>query len=123
QYAHQQYPTGAGLKTGSRIHIIPFSATTADPRSGMIATGLADEVTQVLIRNGTIDVLALSTKDSRASQIQADMILTGSVRSNAGVIRLTASLVDARMGTYVWTEAYDMPADAPVLALQTALAA
>jgi TolB-like protein len=51
------------------------------------------------------------------------MLLTGSVRSSAGVIRLTASLVDARMGTYVWTEAYDMPADDPVLTLQTGLAA
>lgn len=123
QYAHPSYQTGAGLKTGSRIHIIPFSATTADDRSGMIANGLAEEVTQVLIRNGTVDVLAHSTKDGTAPQIQADMFLTGSVRSNAGVIRLTASLVDARMGTYVWTEAYDMPADAPVLTLQTALAA
>jgi hypothetical protein len=28
----------------------------------------------------------------------------------------------ARMGTYVWTEAYDMPADEPVLILQTGLA-
>ena len=53
---------------------------------------------------------------------RADMLLTGSVRSNAGVIRLTASLMDARMGTYVWTEAYDMPADDPVLTLQTGLA-
>ena len=52
----------------------------------------------------------------------ADMLLTGSVRSNAGVISLTASLIDARMGTYIWTEAYDMPADDPVLAIQTALA-
>jgi TolB-like protein len=51
------------------------------------------------------------------------MLLTGSVRSNAGVIRLTASLIDARMGTYIWTDAYDMPADDPVLAIQTALAA
>ena len=50
------------------------------------------------------------------------MLLTGSVRSNAGVIRLTASLIDARMGTYIWTEAYDMPADDPVLAIQNALA-
>jgi TolB-like protein len=38
------------------------------------------------------------------------------------VIRLTASLVDVRMGTYVWTEAYDIPADDPVLILQTGLA-
>ena len=50
------------------------------------------------------------------------MLLTGNVRLNAGVIRLTASLMDARMGTYVWTEAYDMPADEPVLILQTGLA-
>ena len=123
QYSHPQYQTGTGLKTGSRIHIIPFTATTADGRSGMIANGLADEVTQVLIRNGTVGVLAHPTRNGTASRIRADMFLTGSVRSNAGVVRLTANLVDARMGTYVWTEAYDMPADAPVLTLQTALAA
>jgi TolB-like protein len=37
------------------------------------------------------------------------------------VIRLTASLVDARIGMYVWTEAYDMSVDNPVLMLQTGL--
>ena len=76
----------------------------------------------MLTRNGTVGILAPPTKDKGASRAQADMFLTGSVRSNAGVIRITASLVEARMGTYVWTDSYDMPADAPVLALQTAFA-
>ena len=37
------------------------------------------------------------------------------------MIRLTASLVDARIGMYVWTEAYAMSVDNPVLMLQTGL--
>jgi TolB-like protein len=104
------------------IQVLPFSAVTTDDRSAAIAAGLADEVTQVLTVHGTLGVLAPPDKIGGVTPNRADMLLTGSVRSNAGVIRLTASLVDARMGTYVWSEAYDMPADDPVLTLQTGLA-
>ena len=79
-------------------------------------------MTQVLTQNGSLVVLAPPDKGGGVMRGRADMLLTGSVRSNAGVIRLTASLIDARMGTYVWTETYDMPADDPVLILQTGLA-
>jgi TolB-like protein len=88
-----------------------------------VAAGLADEVTQVLTRHGTLGVLAPSDRSGGSSLSHTDMILTGSVRMNAGVIRMTASLVDTRMGTYVWTEAYDRPAMEPVLTLQAGLAA
>jgi TolB-like protein len=102
------------LQSSPRLQILPFSAATPDERSAVVAAGLADEVIQVLTRHGTVDVLGPAPG--------AAMLLTGSVRSNAGVIRLTASLIDARMGTYIWTEAYDMPADDPLLAIQNALA-
>jgi TolB-like protein len=83
---------------------------------------LPDEVTQVLTRHGTVDVLGPALGATGVPHAGAAMLLTGSVRSNAGVIRLTASLIDARMGTYIWTEAYDMPVGDPVLVIQTALA-
>jgi TolB-like protein len=109
-------------KANPIILVLPFSAATTDDRSAAIAAGLADEVTQVLTRHGTLGVLAPTDKTGSVTRGRADMLLTGSVRSNGGVIRLTASLIDARMGTYVWTEAYDMPADDPLLTLQTELA-
>jgi TolB-like protein len=109
-------------KTNPTIQVLPFSAATTDDRSTAIAAGLADEVTQVLTRYGTLAVLAPPEKVGGVTRGRADILLTGSVRSNGGVIRLTASLVDARMGTYVWTEAYDMPANDSLLTLQTELA-
>jgi TolB-like protein len=109
-------------KTNPTIQVLPFSAATTDDRSTAIAAGLADEVTRVLTRHGTVGVLAPPEKTGGVTRGRADILLTGSVRSNGGVIRLTASLVDARMGTYIWTEAYDMPADDPLLTLQTELA-
>jgi TolB-like protein len=105
------------------IRVLPFSATTTDDRSVAVAAGLADEVTQVLTRHGTLGVLAPPDRSGGVSLNHTDMILTGSVRVNAGVIRMTASLVDTRMGAYVWTETYDRPAIEPVLTLQTGLAA
>lgn len=110
----QRHSTAFRLQSSPTLRILPFSAATPDERSAVVAAGLADEVTQVLTRHGAVDVLGHAPG--------AAMLLTGSVRSNAGVIRLTASLIDARMGTYIWTEAYDMPADDPVLAIQNALA-
>ena len=40
-----QYTTAASLTAGLSIQVLPFSATTADDRSGVIAAGMADEVT------------------------------------------------------------------------------
>jgi TolB-like protein len=110
------------LHSTPTLQVLPFSATTLDERSAVVAAGLADEVTQVLTRHGTVGVLGPASGATGASHAGAAMLLTGSVRSNAGVIRLTASLIDARRGTYIWTEAYDTPADGPVLTIQTALA-
>jgi TolB-like protein len=104
------------------LQVLPFSAATLDERSTMVAVGLADEVTQALTRRGTVSVLGPAPTATGVPHAGAAMLLTGSVRSNAGVIRLTASLIDTRMGTYIWTETYDMPADDPVLAIQTVLA-
>jgi TolB-like protein len=114
-FPSRRQSTAFDLQSSPTLRILPFSAATPDERSAVVAAGLADEVTQVLTRHGAVDVVGPTPG--------AAMLLTGSVRSNAGVIRLTASLIDARMGTYIWTEAYDMPADDPVLAIQTALAA
>jgi TolB-like protein len=111
------------LQSSPTLRVLPFSPATPDERSAVVAAGLADEVTQVLTRHGAVDVVGPTPGATGAPHAGAVMLLTGSVRSNAGVIRLTASLIDARMGTYIWTDAYDMPADDPVLAIQTALAA
>lgn len=110
------------FQSAPTLQVLPFLAATSDERSAVVAAGLADEVTQELTRHGTIGVLGPAPGATGASQAGAAMLLTGSVRSNAGVIRLTASLIDARRGTYIWTESYDTPADGPVLAIQTALA-
>ncbi len=118
----QRHSTVFSLQSSPTLRILPFSAATPDERSAVVAAGLADEVTQVLTRHGTVDVLGPASGSDRRLPCRSGMLLTGSVRSNAGVIRLTASLIDARMGTYIWTEAYDMPAGDPVLAIQTALA-
>jgi TolB-like protein len=118
----QRHSTVFSLQSSPTLRILPFSAATPDERSAVVAAGLVDEVTQVLTRHGTVDVLGPASGATGVSHAGAAMLLTGSVRSNAGVIRLTASLIDARMGTYIWTETYDMPAGDPVLAIQTALA-
>jgi TolB-like protein len=118
----QRHSTVFSLQSSPTLRILPFSAATPDERSAVVAAGLADEVTQVLTRHGTVDVLGPAPGTTGVSHAGAGMLLTGSLRSNAGVIRLTASLIDARMGTYIWTEAYDMPSGDPVLAIQTALA-
>ena len=102
------------------VQVLPFTpADTA--RSAEIASGLADEITQELIRRGTLGVLG-PRDPGMGKESGADAILTGTVRTGSGVVRVTASLVSAGNGTYIWMKAYDRPSGEPVLAVQHAVA-
>ncbi|UEM01429.1 hypothetical protein JL101_015580 [Skermanella rosea] len=103
------------------IQVLPFTPAE-DPRSAEVAAGMADEITQELTRRRDLAVLG-PRGPGTGKPSRPDAILTGTVRTGSGVVRVTASLVSARNGTYIWTKAYDRPSAGPVLALQSAVAA
>ncbi|EWY37020.1 hypothetical protein N825_22180 [Skermanella stibiiresistens SB22] len=106
---------------GSSIQILPFTPAN-DDRSAAIAAGMADELTQALTRQGAVAVFGRGAVEY-ARDRRPSSVLTGSVRTSAGTVRVTASLVDTANGTYIWTQAYDRPITEPVLETQGAFAA
>lgn len=102
------------------VQVLPFTPA-GDSRSAEMASGIADEITQELTRRNALAVLGPPSTMVRPHR--ADAILTGTVRTGSGVVRVTVSLVSARNGTYIWTRTYDRPAEEPVLAAQSAVAA
>jgi TolB-like protein len=54
-------------------------------------------------------------------ELQADYLLEGSVRHEAGRIRINVQLIQVRGQTYVWAAVYERPASG-ILALQSEIA-
>ncbi|WP_192498966.1 hypothetical protein [Skermanella pratensis] len=103
------------------IRVLPFTPAE-DSRSAEMASGIADEITQELTRRNVLAVLGAEGA-AIGTRPRADAILTGTVRTGSGMVRVTVSLLSARNGTYIWTKAYDTPAEDPVLEAQTRVAA
>ncbi|UEM18740.1 hypothetical protein JL100_016725 [Skermanella mucosa] len=103
------------------VRVLPFSPAE-DSRSAEMASGIADEITQELTRRRVLAVLGAEGSSVGTSH-RADAILTGTVRTGSGMVRVTASLVSARNGTYIWTKAYDRPVEEPALEAQARVAA
>jgi hypothetical protein len=72
-FVPQRHSTVFSLQSSPALRILPFSAATPDERSAVVAAGLADEVTQVLTRHGTVDVLGPASGATGVSHAGAAM--------------------------------------------------
>lgn len=100
-----------------RIAVLPFSNMSPDPKDEYFADGMTEELISTISRIGGLRVIARTSvmgyKESRkrigdiASELGAGTVLEGSVRKAGDKLRITAQLVDAKSGDYVWSEAYD----------------
>ena len=96
------------------VAVLPFSNVGPDPETEYFADGLTGELIDLLGRTRGLRVVARSsvfhfkgrTGDAReiARQLNADLILEGSVRRQGQRLRISAELVDARNGFQSWSE-------------------
>ncbi|MGC4053491.1 MAG: hypothetical protein QM757_29675 [Paludibaculum sp.] len=108
-------PAGEPLRVG----LLPFQNLSGDPRDDYLAHGLTEELTALLARSRSLRVISLgglpaggpeSTSDlrKRAKASQVEYLVLGSLR-RAGpgpndAWSVTARLLDAEKGYYVWSE-------------------
>lgn len=119
-------PTGA--KAGS-IAVLPFANLSGDPAQAYFSDGIAEELRSALSRIAGLQVAARTSSEAvrdvdaktAAGKLGVTDILTGSVRRSPSTIRISAQLVDGRLGTERWSQMYDRaPGDA--LQIQTDIA-
>jgi TolB-like protein/tRNA A-37 threonylcarbamoyl transferase component Bud32 len=113
------------------VAVLPFVNLTADADQDYFCEGMADEVTNALVRLGGLQVARLSVSRLRGRSTEAirrigerlrvDKVLQGSVRRAGARLRVTVQLVDIADGYHVWSESYDREM-ADVLAVQDEIA-
>ncbi|MCG2778214.1 MAG: tetratricopeptide repeat protein [Desulfobacterales bacterium] len=99
------------------IAVLPFDNLSDDPKQEYFSDGLTEEIITALSKTEQMFVIARNStftykgKPVKVQQVAEDLgiryVLEGSVRKDAGRVRITAQLVDAIKGTHLWAERYD----------------
>jgi TolB-like protein len=113
------------------IAVLPFTNLNAAPETDYLCDGLTEELIHSLTRVRELRVVAWQSaarmkgreKDLEAirEQLRVETILRGSVRCSGDHLRITAQLIDAANGYYLWSEAWDRAA-ADVFAIEEEIA-
>ena len=99
------------------IAVLPFANMSGDPGQEYFADGITEDIITELSRFHELFVVARNSTftykgkavDVRtvAKDLGVRYVLEGSIRKDAGRIRVTGQLVDALNGNHLWAEKYD----------------
>lgn len=99
------------------LAVLPFANQNSEPGEDYLADGIAEDITTALSKNRWLTVIARNpafafrgSKDSIrtiGAKLDADYIVTGSVRKAGSRIRTTVQVVDADTEHSVWSERFD----------------
>lgn len=105
------------------VAVLPFNDMTGNAALAYFGDGVAEDIISMLSRVPDLKVLGRNSSfpfkgepvDVRkiASELGVTHILEGSIRKDAGRLRIIAQLVDARTGEYVWAERFDRSGSDP----------
>ena len=108
------------LASRPSVAIMPFANLNRDPAEDYFADGITEDITTALSRNRWLTVIARnpafgfrgSSEDLRTigEKLDADYLVTGSVRKAGTRFRITVQLVDAGTEQNVWSERFDRDA-------------
>jgi TolB-like protein/class 3 adenylate cyclase/tetratricopeptide (TPR) repeat protein len=111
----------AGHSDKPSLAVLPFDDLSIDRKYEFLAEGIAGDIIADLTRFRDLFVIARDSsfgyKDAPTNvrQIAAELgvkyVLEGSLQTDGNRVRITAKLIDAPSGNYVWSERYDRPLD------------
>ncbi len=97
--------------------MLPFTNLSANPENEYFCDGLAEELLNALAKIDQLKVAARTStfsfkgKNAPVSEIakalNANTIMEGSVRKSGNRVRITAQVINAADGYYLWSERYD----------------
>lgn len=114
----EEGPAGAAAPASRpSIAVLPFENLSGDPEQGYFADGVVEDIVTGLARVKWLSVIARnssfvyrgSAADARqvGRELSVRYVLQGSVRKDAGRIRIATQLVDAASGAQLSAERYD----------------
>ncbi|MBL8211159.1 MAG: hypothetical protein JNK87_10630 [Bryobacterales bacterium] len=113
------------------VAVLPFANLSLQAENEYFADGLTAELIHVLTKVPSLRVVAWGSaahwKNRKrdmseiVGQLQADVVLDGSVRWGEDRVRVTVQLIETKSGTYLWSEAYDRELE-NILAIQDEIA-
>ncbi|GLQ57022.1 winged helix-turn-helix domain-containing protein [Devosia nitrariae] len=97
------------------IAVLPFRNDSGSETDAWVGAGLAEDILTGLARFGDLTVISRNSsfRDAEADpvdigrQLNADLVLQGSVRQTGDTLRLSLQLVDPDSGTYRWVGRYE----------------
>ena len=105
------------------IAVLPFDNMGADQTKTYFGDGVAEDIISMLARSPDLSVIARNSsfvykgKATDVRQIGKELgvgyVLEGSVRKDAGKVRIVAQLVDTKTGEHVWAERFDKTGSDP----------
>ena len=114
------------------LAVLPFVNMSDDIENEYFSDGVAEEVLNLLAKIPDLRVISRSSsfsfrgKDidipSIAEQLNAALVLEGSVRRYGNQVRITAQLIEARSDTHLWSETYERELE-DVFAIQDEISA
>src|SRR5579871_1375043 len=116
----QRRSVTAALISRNTILVLPFSDDSSAGDQEYFCRGLGHEIAHSLAKVQAIRVVApehTSLLDyehdagEAANRLNASMVVGGSVRKFGDVRRITAHLIDAASGCYLWSESFDQSAE------------
>jgi TolB-like protein len=98
-----------------KIVVLPFTNLSEDPSRRFFSDGLSEDISSKLSSFPGLTIVPASlTHDLAGSDpvtigrdLNADYVISGSVRQSGDEVRITGRLIDARGGHQVWSESYD----------------
>lgn len=117
--------------SANSLAVLPFRNLSGDSGQDYFADGLSEELRSTLSLNRQLNVVAqMSSSSFRTDEVMPNRIasalgvariLQGSVRRSAGMLRITAQLIDGKTGFENWSQAFDRK-EGDVLIVQSEIA-
>ena len=97
------------------IAVLAFDNLSADAEMQFFSDGVSEDIIQRLARGTGLRVISRTTsfqfrgerKAEAAQRLNCSYVLDGSIRREAGHVRISAHLMDAATGTTLWSDRYD----------------
>jgi TolB-like protein/class 3 adenylate cyclase/Tfp pilus assembly protein PilF len=110
----------SAIRQRPSVAVLPFANQNRDPAEDYLADGITEDVTTALAKNRWLTVIARNpafafrnSSDSLRTigkKLDADYLVTGSLRKAGDRFRVTIQVVDAESEHSVWSERFDSSA-------------
>ena len=113
------------------IAVLPFADMSPEGDQEYFSDGITEEILNTLVKirdlrvSARTSAFAFKGRDLTAEQLGDTLhvryLVEGSVRKSQDQLRITAQLIDTRVGSHIWSDQYDRTLD-NVFAIQTEIA-